>query len=271
MELSEKKELLKQVVSDDQRIVAAWAVGSTVWETAAPDSDIDLRFVYVNPVDWYLTVSKSRKRLAITKELRFGGESFDIQGIELQHFLGLLVNSNLNILEQVHSPLGMDFGGERDLINLSRHYYSNRPAFYQYRGLAKNMLEMSDSSAYSRSRVKRLLVAARASVLALCASRDVNFLDYLSAQGIQWLAYVWFGGDVAQAHDALREFMREELNPPYLSHFHELRVRRAVVDALRDLPDKPQASKGKAKSIYEANRFFLKAVFDHSSIPQIRA
>ncbi|BET98363.1 hypothetical protein TCT1_32840 [Xenorhabdus sp. TCT-1] len=42
------------------RILYACESGSCGWGFASPDSDYDVRFIYVHPVDWYLKVEAGR-------------------------------------------------------------------------------------------------------------------------------------------------------------------------------------------------------------------
>lgn len=67
------------------RVLYACESGSRGWGFASPDSDYDVRFIYVQPLSWYLRVSPHRDviELPISDEL-------DINGWELRKALGLL-------------------------------------------------------------------------------------------------------------------------------------------------------------------------------------
>jgi len=81
-------------------ILYACESGSRAWGFASPDSDYDVRFVYVHRPAWYLTVDPGRDviELPITDEL-------DINGWELRKTLRLLRKSNGTLLEWLHSPI----------------------------------------------------------------------------------------------------------------------------------------------------------------------
>lgn len=70
------------------------------WGFASPDSDYDVRFVYVNRLDWYLTVEPGRDVI----EQPIGGE-LDVNGWDLRKALKLLHGSNPVLLEWLRSPI----------------------------------------------------------------------------------------------------------------------------------------------------------------------
>ena len=84
----------------DVRVLFACESGSRGWGFASPDSDYDVRFVYVHRLPWYLTVSAPRDviELPISDEL-------DVSGWELRKALQLLRKSNPTLLEWLDSPV----------------------------------------------------------------------------------------------------------------------------------------------------------------------
>lgn len=74
--------------------------GSRGWGFASPDSDYDVRFIYVHTLSWYLKVSPQRDviELPISDEL-------DINGWELRKALGLLKKGNATLIEWLDSPV----------------------------------------------------------------------------------------------------------------------------------------------------------------------
>ncbi len=81
-------------------VLFACESGSRAWGFASPDSDYDVRFVYVHRPEWYLRVEEPRDVLErpLTDEL-------DLCGWELRKALRLVRKSNPTLLEWLDSPL----------------------------------------------------------------------------------------------------------------------------------------------------------------------
>jgi uncharacterized protein len=82
------------------KILFACESGSRGWGFASPDSDYDVRFVYVHALDWYLKVHPQRDviEIPISAEL-------DINGWELRKALALLRKGNATLIEWFNSPV----------------------------------------------------------------------------------------------------------------------------------------------------------------------
>jgi predicted nucleotidyltransferase len=84
----------------DVRVLFACESGSRGWGFASPDSDYDVRFVYVNRLSWHLTVEAGRDVI----EQPISGE-LDVNGWDLRKALQLLRDSNPTLLEWLRSPI----------------------------------------------------------------------------------------------------------------------------------------------------------------------
>lgn len=82
------------------RIIYACESGSRAWGFASPDSDYDVRFVYVRPLEDYLKLEEGRD--VIEAELN---DVYDINGWDLSKLLKLLTKSNPVIFEWADSPI----------------------------------------------------------------------------------------------------------------------------------------------------------------------
>src|SRR6476659_2643278 len=82
------------------KVLFACESGSRGWGFASPDSDYDVRFVYVNRLPWYLTVEAGRDVIEqpISDEL-------DVSGWDLRKTLQLMRDSNPTLLEWLRSPI----------------------------------------------------------------------------------------------------------------------------------------------------------------------
>jgi predicted nucleotidyltransferase len=76
------------------RVLYACESGSRAWGFESEDSDYDVRFIYLRPADWYLTIQK--KRDVIEKPI---DEDLDISGWDLPKALELFRRSNPPLLE----------------------------------------------------------------------------------------------------------------------------------------------------------------------------
>ena len=86
--------------TENVRIVYACESGSRAWGFPSADSDYDVRFLYVHPLEWYLSVDV--KRDVIERPLQGG---LDISGWDLKKALQLFRKSNPPLLEWLGSPI----------------------------------------------------------------------------------------------------------------------------------------------------------------------
>ncbi|MGH2341818.1 nucleotidyltransferase domain-containing protein [Segnochrobactraceae bacterium EtOH-i3] len=92
---------LDQVRSgQDAEILLAVESGSRAWGFASPDSDFDCRFLYVRPVEAYLSLSAPRDVIEVPLD-----PVFDINGWDLAKALKLLLKGNAAVVEWLQSPI----------------------------------------------------------------------------------------------------------------------------------------------------------------------
>ena len=84
------------------RIIYACESGSRAWGFESKDSDYDVRFLYVRPSEWYLSIDVERKRDVI--ELPINDE-LDVNGWDLRKALELFRKSNPPLYEWLKSPI----------------------------------------------------------------------------------------------------------------------------------------------------------------------
>ncbi|WP_086956560.1 nucleotidyltransferase domain-containing protein [Xenorhabdus innexi] len=129
-----KKELEKIEKKYGVRVLYACESGSRGWGFASPDSDYDVRFIYVHPVDWYLKVEAGRDviELPISDEL-------DISGWELRKALKLMKQANPALMEWLDSPViyHANAAATNGLKTMVPHFFSDMKARYHYLSMAK--------------------------------------------------------------------------------------------------------------------------------------
>ena len=110
--------------TENVRILLAVESGSRAWGFASPDSDYDVRFIYVRPKDDYLRLDPVRDVIELPLD-----EVFDINGWDLQKTLRLLYRSNPTLFEWFSSPivyLETEFADE--LRAMMTQYFPQREA-----------------------------------------------------------------------------------------------------------------------------------------------
>jgi len=145
---------------EDIRILYAVESGSRAWGFASPDSDYDVRFIYAQPRDRYLSIRERKDVIELPVN-----PILDINGWDIRKALQLFLKSNSPLYEWLQSPIVyMDPGGfaadpsaepsspatatkrdspsslAADLRRLMPHYYSRRAGCHHYLSMAYNAL-----------------------------------------------------------------------------------------------------------------------------------
>ena len=84
------------------RVLYACESGSRAWGFASPDSDYDVRFIYVHDADWYLSFDVELKRDVVEYPIV---DDIDCSGWDLRKALYLFTRTNGALLEWLHSPI----------------------------------------------------------------------------------------------------------------------------------------------------------------------
>lgn len=123
---------------ENVRILHAVESGSRAWGFASPDSDYDVRFIYVRRREDYLRLDKRDD--FIDWELN---ETLDINGWDLDKALRLFHRSNATLFEWAGSPVVYHTTKQwREIYRTASRYFSPKTAMYHYYGTAnKNYRE----------------------------------------------------------------------------------------------------------------------------------
>lgn len=131
-----KEIILRKLAQIEQtehvQILLAVESGSRAWGFASPDSDYDVRFIYIRPREDYLRLEKCRDVIELPIN-----EVLDINGWDLSKTLQLLHKSNPTLFEWVSSPivyLETDFAVR--LRAIMTRYFSSKRGLYHYLSMA---------------------------------------------------------------------------------------------------------------------------------------
>lgn len=129
------KSRLADIEADNRvRIFYGCESGSRAWGFPSADSDYDVRFIYVRPVDWYLSIDE--KRDVIEQPIN---DQLDINGWDLKKALRLLRKTNPPLLEWLGSPIiYLEKGSTAEKMRgLAKEYYSPVACLYHYLHMAR--------------------------------------------------------------------------------------------------------------------------------------
>ena len=116
------------------RVLFACESGSRGWGFASPDSDYDVRFLYVHSLEWYLRVDAQRDVIELPID-----DELDVCGWEWRKALGLLKGANPTLIEWLDSPVvyRQDDATVQALKKLIPHWFSPVRARWHYYSMAR--------------------------------------------------------------------------------------------------------------------------------------
>lgn len=126
---------LKEIEEKEQvKILYAIESGSRGWGFESKDSDYDVRFIYMHPLDWYLSIKDERD---VIEYLIF--DQLDLSGWDIKKALKLFKNSNPPLYEWLSSPIVYLERGKfvRTLKDLTPKFYSPVSCAHHYLSMAK--------------------------------------------------------------------------------------------------------------------------------------
>jgi predicted nucleotidyltransferase len=150
-------ELARIERSHEVRALFAVESGSRAWGFASPDSDFDVRFVYVHRRDWYVSVFEQRD---VIEEML--PDALDVSGWDLRKALRLFGKCNLALNEWLSSPIIYSEapGFRAELAALMPAYFNPIAATHHYRRMAEQAL--GEGFEERRIGIKKLFYALRA-------------------------------------------------------------------------------------------------------------
>lgn len=127
------REKLREIEQRENcRVLLAVESGSRAWGFASPDSDYDVRFIYVRPVESYLRLDRPRDVI----ELPINGV-LDINGWDVDKTLKLLHGSNPTLFEWFSSPIVYQTTPFADAFRpVMQRYFSSKSGLWHYLHMA---------------------------------------------------------------------------------------------------------------------------------------
>ena len=132
------KNLLQKIeLEKNIKILFACETGSRAWGFPSPDSDYDVRFIYMHNRDWYLSLSERKDTIEV-----MDGD-WDITGWDLKKSLMLLKKSNAPLIERFNSPIEYFNEGNFKVafMELIEACYSPIAVYFHHYSLAKKLWE----------------------------------------------------------------------------------------------------------------------------------
>lgn len=133
------RELIQKTLCDIERqencrILLAVESGSRAWGFASPDSDYDVRFIYVRPKESYLKLERVRDVIELPIN-----DVLDVNGWDVDKTLKLLHSSNPTVFEWFSSPIvyrSTEFAERFKPIML--RYFSSKKGLWHYLHMAES-------------------------------------------------------------------------------------------------------------------------------------
>ena len=140
------QETIAQLERDKSiRVLYACESGSRAWGIPSPDSDYDVRFIYVHQLDWYLSLCNRKDTITVQSD----EADLDMTGWDLRKTLQLMKKSNAAPLEWMNSPVVYQEapGFLRRFQKIGDSCFSPNSLNYHYLSMAKKFQERCEGTA----------------------------------------------------------------------------------------------------------------------------
>lgn len=151
-----KDQLKKLKEKEGIKILLAVESGSRAWGFPSPDSDYDVRIIYIREREWYLSIDDKKDTIDY-----FHGKLLDINGWDIRKTLRLLRKSNATPFEWAQSPIVYEEKDSfrRNLLDLAEEFFQPIHSLNHYKGIARNSYDKISSS--GEIKLKKLFYVIR--------------------------------------------------------------------------------------------------------------
>ena len=214
------------------RILHAVESGSRAWGFASPDSDYDVRFVYVRPTLDYIRLDAPRDVIEWKMD-----EVLDINGWDLRKAMTQFARGNATLFEWSESPVVYQTTEDwAEMYKTAKAYFSEKAASHHYYGTA--MKTWVDHLTGEEVRYKKYFYALRPLLAAQYIERfhtvpPVLFSDLMKME---------IAPDLRKAIEKLLEIKKVTTEGEYNPHLPEIRDfiqeelprQKAICDSMPD-------------------------------------
>lgn len=157
-------EFLRFVAKERKQVLYACESGSRAWGFESKDSDYDVRYVYVDPIQEILSLDQRKDTIDWCGKAN--GLVVDAAGWEVKKFIYLLYKGNASPMEWMKSPIvyaQMPEKFKRGCEAMVEKYMDRKKLFYHYRGHARGIYLDIELGIARKQKVslKKLLYLAR--------------------------------------------------------------------------------------------------------------
>lgn len=137
-----KNKLMEIEKAEGIKILFAVESGSRAWRLESANSDYDVRFVFLRPMNDYLSVFR-KKDVMIKCYDKNGnpheqkGCEVDIEGFDIYKFARLLLNSNPSVIEWLKSDIVYYGSQPEELIEFAENQFKPVSLFYHYASMCR--------------------------------------------------------------------------------------------------------------------------------------
>ncbi len=161
------KKKLTEIEKEYQiKILYSCESGSRAWGFPSPDSDYDVRFIYLRKTEDYITVQPKKDHLSFPIN-----DVLDIYGWDISKVLRLITRSNTTPFEWLQSPViyKEDKTFKKELWKLCQSYFCPRSNIHHYIGVAQGAIQTMQGE---KIKIKKLFYVLRPLLAALwCVER----------------------------------------------------------------------------------------------------
>ncbi|WP_205195373.1 nucleotidyltransferase domain-containing protein [Chitinophaga sp. Cy-1792] len=133
-----KKEIDQLESQYNIKILYAVESGSRAWGFASTNSDWDVRYIYIHPLEWYLKIDDKKD-----SQEKILDNDIDLAGWELRKALRLFRKSNPPMLEWLHSPIiyKETYTTAERLRELEKQFFNPKSCLHHYLHMAEGNYE----------------------------------------------------------------------------------------------------------------------------------